>query len=100
MRVTHVKTCQLTKARQPCRGTEEGHTLLVYKARPTAAPAKAPPRTYLFGERRPSRRYPTKGTSPDAPTTLPRWWHCPPWTKTMKVSLPAKNEQEGEPRQL
>ena len=82
VQVTHVKPLLLTKARQPCRETEEGHTLLVYKARPTAASAKEPPKTCLFGERRPGRHYPTKETSSGAPTVLPRRWRCPLPTKT------------------
>ena len=82
MQVTHVKPHSLTKARQPCRGTEEGHTLLVYKARPTTAPTKAPPETYLFGERRPGWHYPTKEASSGTHTVLPRRWRCPLQTKT------------------
>ena len=67
VRVTHVKEPLLTKAIHPCHGTEEGHALLVYKAKPIAAPAKATLETVLFGERRPGRHNPTKETSPDAP---------------------------------
>ena len=72
MLTTRVALRSLTKT-EPCRRAPLAKiAILVYKAEPTTAPAKAPPKTSLFGERGLSRCYPTKGTSPDAPTTLPR----------------------------
>ena len=65
--VMHAPLCALTKTRQHCRVPLAKVSLLVYKARPTAAPTKAPPKTSLFGERGPGRHNPTKETSFAAP---------------------------------
>ena len=62
----------LTKTEQGYRTPLLKVSSSVYKAQPAAAPAKAPPKTFLFGERGPGQHYPTKRTSPGAPTALPR----------------------------
>ena len=111
--MTRASLRALTKTDPCCRAPEAGHAILVYKARLAAALAKAPPKASLFGERRPSWRYKMKEMSPSAPT--------PPWTVAMYpvnqdhgklgnmrrrhprryvVSLPAKNEWEGESERL
>ena len=69
--MTRARLHALTKIELSYRAPEAGLAVLVYKARPPAALAKALPKASLFGERRPSRRYKTKETSPSVPTTLP-----------------------------
>ena len=97
-----------------CRALEAGLAVLVYKVRPAAALTKAPPKAFHFGERRLGRCYKTKETSPSVPTTLPWTVTLPPvdqdhgklgsarrrCPRCYVVSLPAKNEREGEPDQL
>ena len=70
MPMTRARLRALTKTDLCCRAPEAGHAVLMYKARPAAALAKAPPKASLFGETRPSRRYKTKETSPGVPTPL------------------------------
>ena len=111
MPMTRAHLRALTKTELSYRAPETGLAVLMYKARPPAALAKAPPKASLFGERRPSRRYKMKETSPGVPTPLSWMVALPPVdqdhgklgsarrrrSRRYVVSLPAKNEREGEP---
>ena len=87
-------------------------SLSMYKGLPTTASAKAPPKTFLFGERGLGRHNPMKETSAEGVTLLTRRWHCPPapngprppkiktaFGRQLWYPFPP-NEREGEPRQL
>ena len=82
MPMTRALLRALTKTEQRYRTPLPKVSLFVYKVQPATAPAKEPPKTFLFGERGPGRRNPTKETSSGAPTVLPRRWCYPLLTKT------------------
>ena len=110
MPITRAHLRALTKIQLSYGGPKTRLAVLVYKARPASALAKGPSKASLFGERRPSRCYKTKETSPSAPTMLPWTVTLPPMdqdhgelrsahrhrSRRYVVSLPAKNEREGE----
>ena len=86
MPVTRANLRVLTKIEPCCRAPLVGVAIPVYKARVVVASAKVPPKSLLFRARRPSRRYKTVETSPEAPTALP-------WT----VALSPVDRDHGKP---
>ena len=86
-------------------------SIFVYKVEPATAPDKAPPKTFLFGERGPGRRNPTKEMPSvtsrycDGRSLGPSGGPRPRWTRTMigrqtyrQCGFPSRLvSREGEP---